>query len=471
MKVLLINPFTSSSATAGRYRRFLSPMPPISLAYIAAALEKAGIPVSVYDDYTTGGDRESLLAHVREAAPDIIGLSCVTPTAPRTYDIAADIRRSFPHVKIVMGNLHPSVFHREILSAGLADAVAIGEGEETIVELARAWEAGSDLSGVRGIAYIGSGGVKLNEPRPFIEDLDALPFPAWHLFPVERYRIFNFARVREPGTLVLGSRGCPYGCNYCSLKVMGRKRRSRSAASVAEEFQYLLDRFGYVQPSFVDPIFPFSEREAFEFSDEIMKRGLQKKLTWITETRVDLVNEKMLAVMKRAGLSRIMYGFEAGTAHAMDSIEKTFSSDAGRKAVEMTKKAGIRIIGFFMIGVPGDSVESVEATIAYAKSLDIDFAKFTVYSPFPGTQIYEEFREQGKIPASAEWERFTNYPTRDNPAIFVPEGMANDDLIRLQKKAFVSFYLRPGMMLRHLFAVRTLGPGDVLNGISTLIRG
>jgi len=126
MKVLLINPYTDSEATAGRYKRFLSPMPPISLAYVAAALDRAGIAVSVYDDYIYGGNRDTLLGEIKKNAPDIIGLSCVTPTAARTYEIAADLRKEFPQVRIVMGNLHPSVFCREIITEGLADAIVIG---------------------------------------------------------------------------------------------------------------------------------------------------------------------------------------------------------------------------------------------------------------------------------------------------------------------------------------------------------
>ncbi|HOX29510.1 MAG TPA: radical SAM protein, partial [bacterium] len=438
MKVLLINPHTSSAATAGKYKRFLSPMPPISLAYIAAALDKAEIPVTFFDDYTTGGDRSDLIDFIKRDAPDVVGLSCVTSTAPRTYDIAAEIRNNFPSVKIVMGNLHPSVFHKEILNKGLADAVVIGEGEETIVDLVRAYENGAELSKVLGIAYNTDEGPVVNTPRPFIQDLDSLPYPAWKLFPTERYKLFNFARVKNPGTLVLGSRGCPFGCNFCSLKVMGRARRMRSAASIADEFEHLFNEFGYVQPSFIDPIFPFSEKEATEFSNEIMRRGLQKKLTWITETRVDLVNENMLRLLKEAGLSRIMYGFETGTEVGLHSIKKSFTMDKAREAVEMTKKAGIEIIGFFMIGVPEDSKESIEKTIRYAKSLDIDFAKFTVFSPFPGTQVYDDMKKNGRIPDNEEWERFTSYPTKANPAIFIPDGMTNDDVVRLQRKAFLS---------------------------------
>jgi len=471
MKVLLINPGCSTEATAGDYSRFLAPMPPISMAYVAAALDRAGIDVSVYDDYTAGAGRFDLLREVRERAPDVVGLSCVTVTAPRTYEIARDIRDYYPGVKIIMGNLHPSVFHRETIERGLADAVVLGEGEITTVKLVEAMASGGDLSGVKGIAYNDNGGAAVTGPQEFVEDLDSLPFPAWRLFPIERYRIFNFARVREPGTLVLGSRGCPFNCTFCSLKIMGRKRRRRSAANIADEFEYLHDGFGYVQPSFIDPIFPFTKKEGVEFSEELIRRGLHRKVVWVTETRVDLVDYELLSVMRGAGLRRIMYGFESGTQEGIDNIRKNFTMDQARKAVAATKKAGVEIIGFFMLGVPGDTVESMEATIAYAASLDIDFAKFTVFSPFPGTKVYEDMVRSGEVPEDAPWETFTNYPSEEVPAVYMPEGVTNEDLIRLQRKALLAFYLRPKMILQQLLKVRTLSLRDMLDGLLMVLGG
>jgi len=445
-------------------------MPPISLAYVAAAMERAGVPLSIYDDYTEGGDVKRLFEFIKEENPDIVGLSCVTPTATRTYEMALEIRERFPDIKIMMGNLHPSFFYERTISDNIADFVVLGEGEETVIELVKACENESDLTDVKGIAFKADDKIVVTEQRPFIEDLDSLPFPAWHLFPIERYRIFNFARVKEPGTLVLGSRGCPYACNFCSLKIMGRKRRTRSVANIADEFEYLYDRFGYVQPSFIDPIFPFSEKEALDFSDELIKREIHKKQIWITETRVDLVTERMMEAMARAGLKRIMYGFESGTEEGLDSINKRTTTSIARETVEITKKAGVEIIGFFMIGVPGETKEDIERTIRFSQQLNIDFAKYTVFSPFPGTKIYKEMLDDKVIPETEKWSMFTNYPTKENPAIYIPETLKNSDIIKLQRKAFLSFYLRPGMILKQLLKIRTLDISDIINGLLMLLR-
>ncbi len=471
MKVLLINPGSDTVATAGRYRRFLSPMPPISLAYVAASLERAGFPVEIFEDFIASqGNPDAVFDHVRDTRPDVVGISGVTATAPRSFDIGARIKRQFPDIKVIFGNIHPSIFYEDFLIKSGADAVVMGEGEVSTPNLIRAIADGDALSGVRGIAYRDGGEVRVTEPEQFITDLDRLPFPAWHLFPLERYRIFNFARVREPGTLVLGSRGCPYNCNYCSLKIMGRRRRRRSPENIAAEFEHLFNLFGYVQPSFIDPIFPFSKEEGLAFSRCLIARGLHKKVTWITETRVDLVDEELLCEMAHAGLSRIMYGFETGSQEGIESINKSTTLGQARRTVAMTRKAGIQIIGFFMLGVPGDTEASIDQTIRFASMLKIDFAKFTVFSPFPGTKIYEELREQGKLPDSLPWESYTSYPSREIPAAYIPEGLTNGDIMRLQKKAFFNFYLRPRAIFNHLFRIRSLRIRDMVDGLMTLLK-
>lgn len=456
--------------TAGAYKRFLAPMPPISLAYVATALVKSGQSVQIYDDYTFGGDEAHLVRCVENLKPDVIGLSCVTPTAARTYQVSRIVKKNFPDAKLVLGNIHASVFYEDILKQGIADYVVIGEGEESIVELCSALEEGKPATSVGGVACLEDGEVAVNKNRSYVQNLDNIPFPAWHLFPLEHYKLFNFAVIREPGMLVLGSRGCPYNCSFCSLQIMGNKRRRRSAVNIADEFEWLLDNYGYKQMSFIDPIFPIAKKEGAEFSEELIRRGLHKKIVWTTETRVDLVDEELLVKMRESGLKRIMYGFESGSQAGIDMIKKNFTVDHARKAVAATKKAGVEIIGFFMIGVPGDTVKSINETINYSTTLGIDFAKYTVFSPFPGTKVYSDMLADGTIPKTDKWESFTNYPTPGQPAIFLPEGVSNETMMRLQRKAFLKFYIRPSNILNHLFRVRTLNFADMINGLRLVLK-
>jgi len=443
-------------------------MPPITLAYLAAALEAAGVDVEFYDDVVYHGDRTALEARIRAFRPDVVGISVVTGTVGGGTRAASIVRSVDPSIKIVMGNIHADLYAGEFLRTGLADFVVHAEGEVTLVELVRELAKQSpSLDSVAGISFQKDGEVHRNAPRPFIEDLDALPFPAWHLFPIEKYRIFNFARVEEPGTLILGSRGCPFKCTYCSLIVNeGNRRRKRSVKSIVDECEWLYDRFGYKQASFIDPIFPFYRQEGLDFSAEMMRRGLADKMVWITETRVDLVDYELMVAMREGGLRRVMFGFETGSPEQLKRIRKGAKVDRGVDAARAAKQAGVGVVGFFMIGIPGSTRADIEATIEYAThAVDIDFAKFTVFVPYPGTAEYDQLLKAGAMEEPENWDRFTSYPTRTRPPAYVPDGMTVDDLIRYQKKAYFAFYFRPRMVLNHLFRTRTLGWRDAVAGL------
>lgn len=469
MKFLLINAFHSPDATAGYYKRFLAPMPPITQAYIAAALEQAGVDVRFYDDSLAGGNHAALSRVLLAMKPEIVGLSPVTAAMPGVERVASLVRHLCPETKIVMGNIHADIFYSEILSRGLADIVVHGEGEITAVELCEELAKHQpDLQKVKGISFVRDNKVITTEMRPYIENLDDLPFPAWHLFPLEKYRIFNFARVKEPGMLVLGSRGCPFRCTYCSLKIMGTARRRRSPQNIADEFEYLHDRFGFVQGSFIDPIFPLSKKEGLAFAEEITRRGLHKKMIWVTETRTDLVDRELLQAMADAGLRRIMFGFEAGDPEQLKKICKGAKFDTGFEAVNAARDANLEIIGFFMLGIPGETTQTMQATIDYARALDVDFAKFTVFVPFPGTVVYYDLLKKDKIAAPNDWQRYTSYPTKKMPPIYVPDGLTDAQIIAYQRKAYASFYLRPKMAYRHLVQIKALTLRDAYDGVRTI---
>ena len=466
MRVLLIIPAASRASTAGYYRRMLAPMPPISLAYLAAALERAGVDVRVHDEEASG----DVEAAVRILRPDVVGLSVVTATMPDAARVVRVVRSVSRQITVVLGNIHADVFFDQLLRDGTADVVVRGEGEQTLVELVRCLaETWPDLERVAGIAYMADGQVRSTTPRPRLQDLDSLPFPAWHLFPLQHYRLFDFARVRDPGVLIQGSRGCPYGCTYCSLKIMGNSRRCRSPESIADEFEYLYDRFGFLQPSFIDPIFPFSRDEGLAFARELTRRGLQRRQVWITETRTDLVDRELLCALREAGLRRIMFGFESATQHELRALKKSASVDRSAEAVAMARKARLQVIGFFMLGIPGATRASMQATIDHARALDVDFAKFNIFVPFPGTAVHDELLAAHKIQQPEDWRRYTSFPSRSCPPNYVPDGLSGADLIRFQRRAYRSFYVRPRMILRHLLRIRTLTPGNIFDGARALL--
>ena len=467
MKSLIVNPYTDTDRTAGQFKSFLEAMPPISVAYVAAALEQAGMDVACYDDFIHGGRVTEFEEAVRREKPDIIGFSSVTPTAPGVTKLSRLCRERFPDATLVQGGVHATVFAHRLLSSGEADVIVHNEGEVTMVDLVDALSTGRDLASVPGISFRADGQVITTPSRPMVEDLDTIPFPAWHLLEWQRYRLFNFARVASPATLVLGSRGCPYKCNFCSLTVMGHQRRKRSIPNLVDECEYMWDRYGFRQMAYVDPIFPISRKEAIAFRDEVVKRGLQKHQVWTTETRVDLMDRETVEAMWESGCRRVMFGFETGDQETLDAIRKEFDLQQAYEAVRLCKQVGMQVIGFFIVGSPGETRRSIEMTIDFSCDLGIEFAKYTCFVPYPGTPIYYEFLKDGtlKEPECYQFERYTSYPTEHNPAIYVTPALTQDELMELQKKAFRRFYLRPKMVYKHVVEIRALNLNDMVNGL------
>lgn len=470
MKILLINPPGDISASLGGFENIYKVMPPVNLGYLAGYLEKNNIIPRVLDGMLLPAKKaiSLILAKVKEISPDVIGISCLTQTADISYLLSHEIRK-ISNAKIVFGNLHASYFAEDILRENVADIVAHGEGEETLLHLMKCLQNNNDLSSIEGISFRKDGEIIHNKKRNFIENLDNLPFPAWHLLEREKYKLFSFAEIKTPATLISASRGCPYNCSFCSLLIMGHKRRVRSIKNIVDEFEYMHNNFGYKQISFVDPIFPFTKKEGLNFAEELIKRNLHQRIIWTTETRVDLVDEELLKCLKMSGLKRIMYGFETGSDIILSDYKKQFTLQDAIDAVRITKKYGIEIIGFFILGAPTDTPESILKTIDFARGLNIDFAKFNILVPYPGTGLHKKLKQEGRIP-EGQWQRYTSYPTKKVLPIYSPDGISKEELVDLQKLATKKFYLRLKIIFKFLFKTRTVSLRDILlGGISLII--
>jgi len=464
VRVLLINP-AMNLQKLGRFAGLLEPMPCIGLAYIAAALEEHGCHVRAVDMFADRLTAADVVDRAERFKPDLIGMTVLTPSAPVCEVLAAMIRRRVPEAQIVWGGVHADVFGGEIVKRDHADFVVHGDGEVTVRELVDALSGQGDFADVDGLTWRSRDGqVVTNKARTLNRDLDSLPYPAWHLFPVHRYGLLPFADIAKPVLTISGSRGCPYRCDYCSLIHTGGKTfRRRDPIKIVDEYEHLVERFGVKQIGFIDPIFPLVKKDLGPLCDEIVRRGLDKKCVWLSETRADRLDEETCETMYRGGCRRVLMGLESGSDLLLGNVNKTLKTDAVRIGVENARKAGIQTVGLFMLGLPGETPETSNETIDFAIDLDLDFAKFAVTVPFPGSKLFED-RWQ-KTLFRDDWENYTTFNPDPDLLIYHPHGYDPRELVKMQARAMRKFYFRPRQIKKQLVELKTLTPKMVLQGL------
>jgi len=467
MKVLLINPGMDFSKF-GSFKRYMQPMPPIGLAYLAAVLKKDNFDFKVIDDFADRIGVKGIIDTLKDYQAGVVGISCLTPSAPYVLQIASAIRKHDKRIKIILGNIHASIFYKSLLSQGFADVIVHGEGELVFPEVIRALAKRKELKPIRGISFMLEGEAIKTGDRVPIGEIDSLPYPAWEHFPVKKYGFLPFMDISKPALSILSSRGCVYSCSYCSLLYMNNHYRERDPYKVVDEIEYLVDKFNVKQIGFVDPIFPFSRKTGITFSLEMIKRGLNKKLVWICETRVDKVDKELLGFMQEAGCRRILYGIESSSQDTLDNVCKNTSVDLVKKNISDTRKLNIQTAGLFMLGFTNETRAMMEDTIRLAKELDLDFAKFAITVPFPGSELYRSLVQSGKLKRT-DWENFVTFNPNQNKLVSVNEHVSARDLVALQRIAHRKFYLRPQLIWRHLFRIKSIKKIDMFNSLIAFI--
>ncbi|MBZ0253190.1 MAG: B12-binding domain-containing radical SAM protein [Candidatus Methylomirabilis sp.] len=470
MKVLLVNPCIDFR-TFGRYKKLLEPMPCIGLAYVAAVLEQRGHVVEAIDMFVEPLAADEIAERVRKRGVDVVGVGCLTPAAPTAMGIARAVKRRRPEIPVVLGNIHAGTFAHEILAEGCVDVVAHREADYIMADLVDALERGEDIAGVSGLSLRRPDGEIVDTaPRDNPEDLDALPYPAWHLFPYKHYGLLPFVTIDKPVLTVSASRGCPYACTYCSLiGYQGKRYRIREPKRVAEEIAWLHETFGVRQVGFVDPIFPLTKQYMRRFADEMEANGMAGKVSWVSETRTDVIQDaEIVDHLRRAGAKRMIFGMESGVDELLDNVDKKNAAETGRRAVELVRAGGLQAVGLFMIGLPGETPALTRKTIEYARNLDLDYAKFAISIPLPGSEIFEDLRRGGE-PIRTDWENYTTFNTDPEKLVPMNKDFPPQTWIDLQKAATRAFYLRPRMIWRHLFQIRSLSLKNILYGLYSIL--
>jgi len=468
LRVLLINP-AMNLKKLGRFAGLLEPMPCIGLAYIAGALEAHGTNVAVIDMFADRLSADEVLQRTREYQPDLVGMTVLTPSEPVCTRLSEMIKAAVPKTKIVWGAVHADVFAKDIVQTRKADFVVHHDGEETICELVDALESGEkDFSSINGLTWLGEGTPVTNADRRLLKDLDSLAYPAWHLFPYEKYGLLPFADFAKPVLTMTGSRGCPYRCDYCSLiNTGGKVYRRRDPIKIVDEYEYLVDRYKVKQIGFVDPIFPLVKKDLRPFCDELVARGLDKKCQWLSETRCDRLDKETADLMYYGGCRRVLMGIESGVDMLLGNVNKNITTAKVREGVANAKAAGLQTVGLFMIGMPGETPEMTKETVEFSIDLDLDFAKYAITVPFPGSKLFDDRWQRDLF--RDDWENYTTFNPDPDRLIYHPQGYDPGELIKMQSWALRKFYLRPKQIRKQILELRTISPKMLLYGIYGMV--
>lgn len=439
MKVLLVQPpirGTTASVT-----------PPLGLAYLAAVLERRGTAVECLMADVERLSLDEITKRIVAIDPSVIGISTTTPSVNYAVELVQRIKRVRPAFHTIAGGAHATLFPHDMLKAGF-DYVVCGEGEETIVELMDVIEGKREAQSVLGLAFTMNGNPGVNAARPFIKDLDSLPFPAWHLFPLASYKS-DFKKTDSFLPLIT-SRGCPGRCVFCYKGLFGNKFRYRSPDHIIAELSYLINRFHIAEFSILDDNFTTLPARVMRFCSLLKEHDIALPWTLSSGVRADTASEEMFKALKAAGCYRVGFGVESGNDAILKSIKKGISKDKMREAMAMAKKAGMEVYGFFMIGNLHETRATINDTIRFAKELAPDVAQFSVATPFPGSEMYTILKNQGKI-TTTNWDDFDYLSGKQ--CCFEHDHLTQEEIARTLRRAYYSFYLRPRYILKKMRAI------------------
>lgn len=456
MRILLVSPISKVWSS----RKHI----PLGLGYLAAVLEQAGHQVQIYDAVV----EDEPLGNVLERGEfEVVGISSTTPLINEAWEAA---REAKAHGAItVLGGPHPTLLPDESLQRPEVDLVVRGEGEDAIVEIAsnlqppisnfqspKLFERAM-WSQVAGLSFRDENGeIVHNPPRPLHEDLDSIPFPAHHLFKIERYTnlqpLTDGLDPKARAYTIVTSRGCPYNCIYCSKAITGRIWRPRSPQNVVAEWRWLVRDLGATEIGVTDDTMTLDMERAKTICRMLIAEGLNT-IPWITIHGINARNtdEELLRLMKQAGCRRVGFGVESGNQCVLDSIKKQQTVDEVRRAFANAKKVGLETMGFFIFGLPADTEESMEDTIKLALELDPELANFMIAAPFPGTELYDIILQEGHL-FSHDWADFAIH---DEKARFEIGDLTAEVVERKWREAYRRFYLRPSRVWRRAISLDT----------------
>ena len=415
-------------------------LPPLGLAYVAGALEKAGFQVEMLDNYLLEKSVDEIKQTVKQLNPEIVGITCSSASYPRCVETAKTVKGALPSCKVVVGGWHPSYVPESLLQHPEIDYVVVGEGERAMTELATHITKGEDERAVTSIAGVGyrHEGKMVAIPQKFIRDLDQLPFPARHLLPMQRYdREIPYLKVKPVDTMNI-ARGCPFNCAYCETRrLWGLGCRSFSPSRIVDEINHMITNYGTEGIYFLGDNFTINKKRTTELC-ELMKKS-KIDIEWVCDTRADMISRNLLRTMKEAGLRTIWFGVESGSPRILEKINKGITLEQTVQAFKLCREVGLQIACSFIIGIPGETASDMNATFKFAKKLDPDWCQFNIFVAVPGSSLYDEVVQKGL------------YDRMDGFLAYVKtEDFDYESLQRIQRKFQTDCDLSPKRILRKI---------------------
>lgn len=408
-------------------------LPPITLGYLGAMLKKEGFQPRIIDLNFEENIPDSDINLVASTTEDyfncpLLNIDSIVNNLKNIKKLRKPLILIGPH-----GASTPEFFKNYV------DYIVFGEPEITSIELIKKISKKENVKNIKGISYIHNGKFIKNPPRPSIENLDSLPFPDRSLMKIDKY--VNPICKNHPMTIILTSRGCPYQCTFCFKGVYGDKWRKRSPKNVVEELIEIRKKYGIKEVWFRDDLFLLDKKRIMEICEGIIKNKLD--LSWSCQVRVDNIDYETLNKMKQAGCYTLSLGIESASQNILNNIKKGINLDKVVNAVNLCKKLGIRTRGYFIIGFPGETRDTILSSLKFAKYLDLDYFMVSIMTPYPNTEIFESAIKKGII-KERNWESSLKYAGQ------IETDFNFEQLIKIKRTLYLNYYLRLSYIIKRL---------------------
>jgi len=443
LDLLLINP-GNWTAIYGQVGKLSCIAPPLGIGLVASVARERGFSVEILDAEALNLSPEQAAEAAAEKEPLLAGVSAFTPKMTAAIETIRFIKEKAPNVRTIIGGHHPAALPERTLIESGADFVCDSEGYYPTADLLGVLRKNPEAkeAGVEGVCYRRNGGVVKNPPAPLVKDLDELPFVAWDLLPMEKYRAHNWHCFgypsREPYAVVFTSMGCPFNCSYCSVNaVYGRSGfRTRSPENFVEEIDLLVRKYGIKHAEIVDDTFTVNKKRVHRICDLLIEGNYG--VNFWAYARTDTVDPALLEKMKRAGINWVAYGFESGSEAVRQGVRK------GQKkiwdAVRMTYDADMCIISNFIFGLPDDNMETMRETLDLAMEINGEYANFYSAMAYPGSELYRQaVREGWRLPDN--WHGYSHYAYETLP--LPTKYLSGPEVLRFRDHAFNAYYTNP----------------------------